>query len=536
MQLFSCLFVILLLSIAKCNSVVLYEKRCTYLARIVKSRVIAETKNVLTTELRKVTYSCANPITLFRCQRVTQVPIYKQIIVYKVVNEVEYQRKPCCCNGERRDAATDKCEPICTQTCQNNGICTRPGICSCTPSWEGTSCETDVNECQNSPCSHQCTNLIPGFECTCRLGYRVDTTNSSHCLSHTISISNFAVESESLTQARIRWHLDATFILTELITAVKLTIKDENNTTTTSTLEITMNSLTILGLTADTLYTFSIELIFLKAVPIEDRIFLSGTKTIKFHTPPPLMSRCLTYHNKRQREFSTSVIAHHIDPNPCNNKGECIDNEFSPYYACICPPGLTGQNCNELNDPCLASDCENGGTCLATPDRSNYTCICPDLYTGTKCSTRISACDFHPNLCLNSATCLDNLASSGGYECVCATGYIGRHCEVSYTYCGDKICLNDGECINDNNTGVSTCQCSLPFYGERCEITMEPCRSDVTNPCLNNGLCYSYHSDVELSEPFCACPGYAMGNLCEVTCMNGDDGEVCDCDTQGSCL
>ena len=529
MQLFYCLFVILLISITKCNSVVLYEKRCSYLARSINSRVVAETKTVLTTELRKVTFSCPNPITLFQCQRVIQVSKYKLVIVYKVVNEFQYQTKPCCCKGERRDSLTDKCEPICTQTCQNNGICTRPEICSCTPYWEGTSCDTDINECQNSPCSHECTNLIPGFECACKIGYRVDNSNSSHCIRHTISVGNFVVESESLTQTRIIWHLDATFELSELLTAVKITITNENNTLTTSTIDISMSSLTIIGLSVGTLYTFSIELIFHNSIPTEDRIFLTGIKTIKFHTPPPLMSQCLTYHNKRQKEFSTSLIAHHIDPNPCS-KGECLDNEFPPYYVCNCPPGLTGEHCNELYDPCLTSDCQNGGTCLATADRSNYTCICPDLYTDAKCSTRISPCDYHPNLCLNNATCLDRPTSPGGYDCVCDTGFIGRHCEISYTYCGDKICLNNGKCVND-----TFCQCNLPFYGLRCEITMEPCTSDSTNPCLNNGLCYSYHTDVELNEPFCACPSYAMGKVCEVTCLH-EDGDICDCDTHGSCL
>ena len=33
-------------------------------------------------------------------------------------------------------------------------------------------------------------------------------------------------------------------------------------------------------------------------------------------------------------------------PNPCQNNGNCTDFNFS--YACTCPPGLTGTNCEEL--------------------------------------------------------------------------------------------------------------------------------------------------------------------------------------------
>ncbi|KAI6654309.1 hypothetical protein LOD99_707 [Oopsacas minuta] len=442
--------------------------------------------------------------------------------------------KPCCCRGEQRDTATDMCEPICTEGCQNNGVCTRPDICSCTPYWEGETCHLDVNECHNSPCEHDCRNLVPGFECSCKRGYKIHDTDPTLCTKHTVNVDKFSVESDSLTQARINWRLHSTFELSELLASIKITFCAENETSSISSMNPNQRSLTVIGLSPNTLYTFKMEIILHNTIPMEDRGNLTGIQTIRFHTPSMLMTKCLRYHNERQRELSMSIITHQLDPNPCNNNGECIDNDLRPFYTCKCPVGLTGHNCNELYDPCSESDCQNGGICTPTADRSNYTCTCPAMYTGAKCDVRISPCITDPNLCLNGAVCIDRSLTETGYECKCATGYIGRHCEVSYTYCDDRICLNNGECIHNTTSGESQCKCSLPYYGERCEITMEPCVDSISNPCQNNGLCYNYPTDIQLNEPFCACPSHAIGMHCESTCRD-EGGGFCDCDTQGQC-
>ncbi|XP_021351152.1 protein crumbs-like isoform X2 [Mizuhopecten yessoensis] len=50
--------------------------------------------------------------------------------------------------------------------------------CECKQGWNGTSCDTDINECESSPCLNgaTCYNSDGSYNCTCQEGY-----NGSHC-------------------------------------------------------------------------------------------------------------------------------------------------------------------------------------------------------------------------------------------------------------------------------------------------------------------------------------------------------------------
>ena len=55
--------------------------------------------------------------------------------------------------------------------------------------------------------------------------------------------------------------------------------------------------------------------------------------------------------------------------------------------VCICPPGYTGDKCENNIDDCLSSPCLHGGNCTDQVD--NYTCDCSDtFYEGPDCDTR----------------------------------------------------------------------------------------------------------------------------------------------------
>uniref|UniRef100_A0A8C5N4G4 Protocadherin Fat 4 n=1 Tax=Gouania willdenowi TaxID=441366 RepID=A0A8C5N4G4_GOUWI len=89
-------------------------------------------------------------------------------------------------------------DPCTHNPCQNGGSCKRrlsvgpdmkieesvpvilvsnhalqPYACSCRPGYAGALCETDINECQPSPCHNggTCHNLVGGFSCTCPEGF-----------------------------------------------------------------------------------------------------------------------------------------------------------------------------------------------------------------------------------------------------------------------------------------------------------------------------------------------------------------------------
>ena len=48
------------------------------------------------------------------------------------------------------------------------------GLCTCKPTWQGSDCTTDVDECLTSPCmaNASCTNVDGSYNCKCDLGFK----------------------------------------------------------------------------------------------------------------------------------------------------------------------------------------------------------------------------------------------------------------------------------------------------------------------------------------------------------------------------
>ena len=50
-----------------------------------------------------------------------------------------------CEGGSWRDrngpAGIPDCQAVCLPDCQNGGVCIRPGVCHCPPTWEGARCQ-----------------------------------------------------------------------------------------------------------------------------------------------------------------------------------------------------------------------------------------------------------------------------------------------------------------------------------------------------------------------------------------------------------
>uniref|UniRef100_A0A673CV19 Crumbs cell polarity complex component 2 n=1 Tax=Sphaeramia orbicularis TaxID=375764 RepID=A0A673CV19_9TELE len=212
---------------------------------------------------------------------------------------------------------------------------------------------------------------------------------------------------------------------------------------------------------------------------------------------------------------------------PCHNGATCVDTMDD--YACICPRDgvrYMGKNCDELYDACSFAPCEE---CVSTPGTTEYQCICPDGLTGDNCTEEVNECQSNPCSAPRSL-CVDQL---NGYFCRCPAGYGGRDCRTHVTDCIDEPCRNNGICML-RPEGFE-CQCAPGYEGKTCEEDVNECASE---PCQNGAICLD-----GIAEFHCFCvPGF-QGFNCEIdinecasrpcennaTCINEKDHYECEC-------
>lgn len=232
----------------------------------------------------------------------------------------------------------------------------------------------------------------------------------------------------------------------------------------------------------------------------------------------------ITYHPSeatRITQFSLNVTHVGLNPcqsTPCKNEASCLD--LGNGFSCLCPPGITGSNCEFQVDECASNPCVNGGYCR---DYINgFVCNCPHGYTGVRCEELADKCQGLP--CYNGGRCMTN--ENGTLACVCVGGYVGKMCEnrvdgiVVGLTCDRVQCKNGGTCVT-NRDGLYRCKCPPGVMGPMCEVvTHNGCRG---NPCAEGATCVRTEDNDDESEsddgqmtPFkCLCPEGRTGLLCQ---------------------
>lgn len=175
---------------------------------------------------------------------------------------------------------------------------------------------------------------------------------------------------------------------------------------------------------------------------------------------------------------------------PCE---DCASTPGTAGYRCVCPDGLSGENCTEEVDECQSNPC-SGPRSLCVDQPNGYFCRCPAGYGGRGCGTRVTDCVDGP--CGSNGTCV---LRPEGFGCLCAPGFEGEACERDVDECSSEPCQNGAICVDGE--AEFRCFCVPGFQGHTCEIDINECAS---RPCENNGTCINEkdHYECECLEGF----------------------------------
>ncbi|XP_035685411.1 receptor tyrosine-protein kinase erbB-4-like [Branchiostoma floridae] len=211
------------------------------------------------------------------------------------------------------------------------------------------------------------------------------------------------------------------------------------------------------------------------ATPSDSRqIYISGSVTLHcrvFHLAADRMM--WTFPNKTEKWLQGAqedrVRIHNIQSEH-NGTYTCtvltgdgaVVNASYELQAVACPPGKTGESCEE---ECV---CSHGGSC----DRWAG-CVCPPGWTGTTCQTSCQVGSYGQGCsrrcrCQHDATC-----SPTDGRCNCTEGWFGSNCSrpCPAGLYGRKCrhacaCKNSATCHNVDGT----CTCVSPWTGKFCDV------------------------------------------------------------------
>ncbi|XP_050086417.1 protein eyes shut [Anopheles aquasalis] len=98
--------------------------------------------------------------------------------------------------------------------------------------------------------------------------------------------------------------------------------------------------------------------------------------------------------------------------------------------------GMRGRSVGQCGTKeCHRHACQNNGACLQ--HGSTFTCICQEDWHGLLCSQKLNPCDESLNKCAPDAGAQCFPLVSGGYECDCSFGRVGKRCEIPLKYLSD---------------------------------------------------------------------------------------------------
>uniref|UniRef100_A0A8C9XWP0 FAT atypical cadherin 4 n=1 Tax=Sander lucioperca TaxID=283035 RepID=A0A8C9XWP0_SANLU len=349
---------------------------------------------------------------------------------FQSIKEILYRQ-----SGVQIDAVDH--DPCTRNPCQNGGSCKRrlsvgpdmkteesvpvilvsnhplqPYACSCRPGYTGALCETDINECQPSPCHNggTCHNLVGGFSCTCPEGFTgmACERDVNECLSNPCKngalCQNFPGGFNCLCKSGFAGTLY--FTLCSFSQLRNGNIHYVSDAGVGGKVERTVGEAVLSDGQWHTLQLIKNgSATVLQVDGSHPRVIqhatqdFGGLSVLIFSLGgiPPGPAHLVTL-----TQTSSSVKIGCRGPNlcessPCWDGLMCVNQWYT--YQCV-PPG-----------DCSSNPCQNHGSCVPDP-RSGFTCICSEFYTGKTCETLVACLGV---LCPQGNVCKS--ANNGGFVC-----------------------------------------------------------------------------------------------------------------------